>query len=143
MTRLTQHFTLEELTASSTANAKGIDNTPTKAVVACLTELCEEVLEPLRQAYGKPIHISSGYRSPKLNKAVGGASTSQHLYGQAADITCMTDSVSGNKELFDVAQRLIANGTIKVGQLIDEYGYNWVHISTPNKHTNQILHIKK
>lgn len=143
MAKITEHFTLEELTASSTAKARGIDNTPTKAVQACLTELCEEVLEPLRLAYGKPIRVTSGYRSPKLNKTVGGADTSQHVYGQAADITSQSDSVSGNKELFDVAQRLIANGTIKVGQLIDEYGYNWVHISTPNKHTNQILHIKK
>lgn len=142
MTKITEHFTLEELTASSTAKRKGIDNTPSKAVVGCLTELCEEVLEPLRLAYGKPIRVTSGYRSATLNKAVGGSATSQHVYGQAADITCLDDSVSGNKELFNVALKLLTNGTIKVGQLIDEYGYNWVHISTPSKHINQVLHIK-
>lgn len=142
MTKLTEHFTLEEMAASTTAARNGIDNTPSAKVRTCLATLCKDVLEPLRMAYGKPIRVTSGYRSPKLNKAVGGAATSQHVYGQAADITCMDKTVSGNKELFNTALSLMNKGIIKVGQLIDEYNYSWVHISTPASHTNQVLHIR-
>lgn len=140
--KLTEHFTYEELTASVTAKNKGIDNTPDAKQTECLQKLCENVLEPLRKAYGKPIKVTSGFRCKKLNKAVGGASTSQHTYGQAADITSLSDTAADNKELFDVALKLVQNSKITVGQLIDEYNYNWVHISTPGSHKNQILHIR-
>ena len=136
------YFTLRELTRSATAARLGIDNTPDEKVTANLIRLAETVLDPLREAYGKPIIVSSGYRCPKLNKAVGGARTSQHMYGQAADIHSVGDDPKENKVIFDTAARLVEEGRIKVGQLIDEYGYNWVHISTPGGHLNQILHIK-
>ena len=73
-----KYFTINELTKSATATSKGIDNTPTKEVVGNLTTLVDKVLDPLREAYGKPIKVNSGYRCPKLNKAVGGSATSQH-----------------------------------------------------------------
>ena len=137
-----KYFTINELTKSATAVRLKIDNTPTDKVKKNLTELIEKVLDPLREAYGKPIIVTSGYRCPKLNKAVGGAATSQHMYGQAADIRSVSDSPKDNKVLFDLAVKLVNEGKIKTGQIIDEYGYNWVHISTPYSHTNQILHIK-
>lgn len=140
--KLSEHFTLEELTQSATAARKGIDNTPSKAIIQELQKLAITVLEPLRVAWGAPIKVSSGYRCPKLNAAVGSKSTSQHVKGQAADIHTVSDSKADNKKLFDLAVRLMRGGKIKVGQIIDEYNYNWVHISTPGGHTNQILHIK-
>ena len=83
---LTEHFALEEFTRSETAERLGIDNTPSEAVVEHLRRLCVLVLEPLRQRFGKPIRINSGYRCPALNRAVGGVRNSRHLTGDAADI---------------------------------------------------------
>lgn len=83
--QLTQHFDLEELTKSQTGDRLGIDNLPGSDALDCLKVLCARVLEPVRAHYG-PVHINSGFRCPDLNKAVGGASTSQHCLGQAADI---------------------------------------------------------
>lgn len=140
---MTEHFTLNEFIKSPTAKRLKIDNTPTDEIISNLLEL-SVMLEKIRAVYNKPIIITSGYRCYKLNKAVGGAVTSQHMLGQAADIRSVSDSVKDNKELFDICKRLVDNGTIRVGQLIDEYNYNWIHISTDrlkNKH-NQILHIK-
>lgn len=140
---MTKHFTLKELTQSATAVRLGIDNTPSKEVISNLTELAQ-LLEKIRTIYGKPMIVTSGYRCEKLNKAVGGAKGSQHRLGQAADIRSVSDSVEDNKELFNVIVGLIQKKQISVGQLIDEYGYNWVHVSTPKlKTNNQILHIKK
>lgn len=84
--RLTEHFKLSEFTNSSTATARGIDNTPNEQQIANLKRICEEILEPLRAFAGQPIIIGSGYRSPALNKAVGGVKNSQHMTGEAADI---------------------------------------------------------
>lgn len=83
--RLTPHFELNELIYSSTAEKLGIDNTPTAKVIRNLSTLCQTVLEPLREAYGKPIYITSGYRGKALNVAVGGARNSDHLHGCAAE----------------------------------------------------------
>ena len=85
-TILTKHFTLEEFSHSSTAKARGIDNTVPKQLVPALRNLCERVLEPLRERVKEPVIISSGYRCPALNKAVGGKNTSQHMKGEACDI---------------------------------------------------------
>ena len=135
---ITNNFTLEELYKSNTASKLGINNVPNKDATNNLMILAVKILQPLREAYGKPITVTSGYRSLELNKAVKGSSTSQHLKGEAADL--VTDN---NKKLFEVAKRLIDEGKIKVGQLIDEYNYKWIHISLPNnKHNNQILHLK-
>ena len=85
--QLTEHFTLEEFTTSSTAKARGIDNSvSSQRVVYNLRNLCEQVREPLRSYANQPITISSGYRCKALNKVVGGARNSQHMTGEAADI---------------------------------------------------------
>lgn len=141
--KLTKNFTLEEFINSPTAKRLKIDNTPSKAITSNLMEL-SELLQKVRDIYNKPIIVTSGYRSEKLNKAVGGSKTSQHVKGQAADIRSVSDSVEDNKELFNLILGLMIQKEIEVGQLIDEYNYNWIHISTPHlTNNNQILHIKK
>ena len=86
MMRLTEYFDLAELTRSATATRLGIMNVPPQTAVGNLRNLCQKVLEPLRQHVGKPIIVTSGYRSKELNKAVGGVDNSQHLVGEAADL---------------------------------------------------------
>lgn len=130
-----KYFSIEELTRSTTAQARKIDNTPSAEVRNALTALVDNVLDPLREAWGAPIIVTSGYRSPALNKAVKGSATSQHVKGQAADITC-----ADNKALFNLAKILIKQGVIRVGQLIDENNYKWLHISLPYSKVNQVLH---
>lgn len=133
-----KYFTIRELTASATAARKGIDNTPDNVVRANLTSLVANVLDPLREAYGKPIIVTSGYRCPKLNKAVGGAAKSQHMKGQAADIRTVSDTVEDNRALFNLIIKL----RLPFDQLIDEYGYNWIHVSYAPANRRQVLHIK-
>lgn len=132
-----KYFTLNELTASSTAKRKGIDNTPDATVKANLTALVANILDPLREAYGKPIVVSSGYRSPKLNRAVGGAAKSQHVTGQAADIHTLSDTPADNKKLFDLILKL----KLPFDQLINEYNFNWVHVSFSPRNRRQVLKI--
>jgi len=134
-----KYFSINELTSSATASRKGIDNTPSAAVKANLTALVANILDPLREAYGKPITVSSGYRCARLNRAVGGAARSQHLTGQAADLQAVGKSKSENKKLFELAQKL----RLPFDQLIDEYDFQWVHISFNAKgNRRQILHVK-
>lgn len=128
--KLSSHFTLDELTQSQTAVRKGIDNTPAPAVVGNLARLAG-VLEQVRAAAARPISISSGYRSPALNKAVGGSATSAHVLGLAADITA---SGMTAKQLA-VA---IRDAGIEVDQIIWEG--TWVHVGlTAGKPRNQVL----
>lgn len=126
MTNLTANFTLEELYASDTAKARGIDNTPTKQAVVNLTHLAIKVLQPLRVGLKEPISISSGYRSPALNRAVGGVSNSQHLTGEAADINIGGDIAKG-KRIFNYIRY-----NLPFDQLIwerNKAGIYWVHVS--------------
>lgn len=139
---LTNHFSLQELTNSATAKRLKIDNTPSDLIIKELQDVAN-MLEKIRIVYGKPIIVTSGYRCPKLNNAVGGSKTSQHVKGQAADIRTISDLPEDNKKLFDLIVEMRKQNQIKWGQLIDEYNYNWIHISTPKlKTNNQILHIK-
>lgn len=130
-----KYFTIKELCQSSTATQKGIDNTPNSEIVNNLTQLVDNILDPLRKEYGKPIKVNSGYRCDALNKAVGGSKTSYHRFGLAADITA--GSKSENKKLFTLAQKL----NLPYDQLIDEKGYSWIHISFSTKPRKQILHL--
>ena len=132
--KLSKNFTLEEMIASSTAKSKKIDNTPSKEIVENLTILCRDVLQPIRDEWGAPIVVSSGYRCPILNKAVRGASNSQHVYGTAADIHTVEDIPAKNKELFNLIVLLAKRGKISYRQVIDEYGYNWIHIAIQDKY---------
>lgn len=118
--KLSENFTLDEFTASQTAVHKGIDNSPTPEHIENMRALCEHILEPLRTALGRPINISSGYRSVPLNKAIGGSSKSQHSKGEAADIQVH------RVDAFDVAQCIEKMG-LPYDQLIFEG--TWVHVS--------------
>lgn len=134
-----KYFTMRELTQSATAQRKGIDNTPDSKVRANLTTLVANLLDPLREKWGKPIIVTSGYRCQKLNRAVGGASKSQHLYGEAVDIKAVGGKPSDNKKLFEIVQ----SSGLPFDQLIDEYGYQWVHISfREGRNRRQVLHVK-
>ena len=130
-----KYFTIKELCSSSTAKQKGINNTPNSEVVNNLEQLVDYLLDPLRERYGKPITVNSGYRCPELNKAVGGSKTSQHMKGLAADITA--GSPDKNKILFNLAQEL----DLPFDQLIDEKKLQWVHISYSEKPRKQILYL--
>lgn len=130
--RLTKNFTLSELTKTST----GIANQPNKQELQALIRLSGKVLQPLRDKYGRPITVNSGFRSYAVNKAVGGARGSQHSKGEAADLT--THTKEGNKQLFDIIKN-----ELEYDQLINEHDYSWIHVSYKSEETNrkQILKI--
>ncbi len=131
-------FTITELTKSTTAQQKGIKNIPSKEQEQNLIALVEHILDPLREAYGKPIIVTSGYRCPALNKAVKGSKTSDHLEGRAADIRTVQDTREENKKLFDLIIKL----NLPFDQLIDEHNFDWVHVSYSDRNRRQILKIK-
>lgn len=133
-----KYFTIKELTKSDVAKRNKINNTPTIQEEANLVALVKNILDPLREAYGRPIIVTSGYRCERLNKLVKGSKTSQHRFGQAADIRTIEDTVEENKKLFDLVQKL----NLPYDQLIDEYNYDWVHVSYSPRNRKQILHIK-
>lgn len=117
-----KYFTIEEMTKSSTATANGIDNTPSEEGVLKLQKLIEAVLDPLREWYGKPIRVNSGFRCEALNEAVRGSDTSQHRLGEAADIT--VGSKTENEKLFNYIK-----DNLPFDQLINESNFSWVHVS--------------
>lgn len=131
-----KHFTIGELCASTTADARGIKNTPMLQETGSLKALADNVLDPLREWYGKPIYVNSGYRCPQLNRMVGGKPTSQHLKGEAADITA--GSKEENRKLFDYIKK-----NLTFDQLIDEKNFSWVHVSFKRNGENrkQIIHL--
>lgn len=133
-----KYFSIAELTKSSTAIKKKINNTPTKEIENNLNQLIDNILDPLREAWGQPIIVGSGYRCEALNKAVGGAAHSQHKLGQAADIHTKSDSAEDNKKLFELIKQL----KLPFDQLINEYNYNWIHVSYSPRNRRQILNIK-
>lgn len=136
---LTPNFTLEELTASTTARQKGILNQPNYKELDNLTRLAKTLLQPIRDEYKKPIVVTSGFRNKALNKAVGGSSTSMHMQGLAADIKA---SDGNNKALWNLIIKLRDAGKIEFDQLIDEKKLSWIHIGLhPTKNRNQILYL--
>ena len=119
--KLTAHFGLDEFVVSQTASRKGIDNTPPPDAIEALRALCSNVLEPLREALG-PVHISSGYRCPALNKAVGSKPSSQHVHGEAADISVPAHTLA---RVFNWIQT-----NVPYDQLIREFPPGgWVHVT--------------
>lgn len=130
-----KYFTINELCKSNTAVQKGIDNTPNQQIIDNLKQLVLNILDPLREAYGEPIIVNSGYRSVELNRAINGAKSSQHVKGQAADIT--GKSKENNKKLFELIQSL----QLPYDQLIDEQNFSWVHVSFSDNPRKQILHL--
>ena len=124
--QLTKHFSLEELCASATAKARGIQNKPNAQQIISLVYLAAYVLEPLREAMHEPIPISSGFRCEQLNRAVGGVSNSQHMKGQAADL-CINGDLKKGRKWFDYIKT-----HLNFDQLIWEHSSNgtyWVHVS--------------
>jgi hypothetical protein len=133
---MAKYFDLDELTRSETASARGIDNTPPPEAAARMEVLAERLLDPVREMWGAPVTVNSGYRSAALNRAVGGAAASRHLLGEAADIT--TGSREGNRRLFG----MIAGSGLEFDQLIDERDYSWLHLSyRAGANRQQILHL--
>lgn len=126
-----KYFTIQELCQSDTAAAKEIDNTPPICATASLTDLISDILDPVREKWGKPIRVTSGYRCPALNKAVGGTPSSQHLRGEAADIT--TGNKKGNQALYE----LIKSSELDFDQLIDEKNFTWLHVSYTKTRKNR------
>lgn len=133
---MAKYFTIGELCKSDTAFEKGITNTPDNTTIERMNALMEECLDKVREMWGKPIGVNSGYRSPELNRAVGGKKNSQHLIGEACDIT--TGCKAHNKRLFE----MICASDIEFDQLIDESNYKWLHISyCKGDNRKQILHL--
>lgn len=116
------YFTIEELCKSNTAKKYNLNNTPTPLIEATLQNLIDKVLNPAREEYGSAIYVHSGYRSPEVNKKVGGVANSQHLTGEAADIDTFTRK--GNAKVFEI----IANQG-NYDQLIWENDGDWIHVS--------------
>lgn len=138
--KLSPHFTLEELTASTTATRLGLDNTPAPELVPRLV-LLAEMLERIRSTLAAPVVVTSGYRSPPVNRAVGGVTSSDHTQGHAADIVA-----PGFGSATTVARTLAPLvSVLGIGQLILEgvKGKQWVHVSThaPERAVNRILTI--
>lgn len=126
-TNVTMHFTIEELYASQTAKAKGIDNKPNVQQVINLVYLAAFVLEPLRVAMREPIKIGSGFRSVRLNQAVGGVSNSQHLTGQAADL-CIDGDIQKGRKWFDYIRQHLPFDQL-IWEKNPKTGSCWVHVS--------------
>ena len=126
---------MSELTYSRTAQILHISNIPSDDVKAYHVAVVDNVLDKARDAWGKPIKVNSGYRCPELNRAVGGVSNSQHLTGEAADIS--TGTKEGNKWLFNYIR-----DNCVYDQLIDEQDYSWVHVSYKRNGVNRrdVLH---
>jgi hypothetical protein len=137
--KLTENLSLNEATKSNTATRLGIDNTPPPAIVERMIETAEKIFQPLRDALG-PIRVSSFYRSPDLNRAIGGSKSSQHCKGEAID---MQGILATNKMLFNSACDLE-----DYDQIIWEFGTleepDWVHVSYSKTHNRkQILRATK
>lgn len=130
---LTPHFTLQELCASQTAKEHGIDNTPPEEAVGNLRALCENCLEPLREALGLPVVITSGFRTKALNaKLAHSSSTSQHMRGQAADFYVGKGS---REELIKAFREILTNPKIDFDQLI--LYPSFIHVSYVSKERNR------
>ena len=160
-----KYFSIEELVKSASAERLVIDNTPPRAAQRMLTILVEQLLDPIRRRYGAPIIVTSGYRCPALNTAVGGVANSHHIVGSAADIVAPLLSPQGGKNqtapflssppggseggcgdqtqyLFHLIVQMQREGAIRFTQLIAEKDYRWLHISyVPGMLRNQIVDV--
>lgn len=142
---LSKNLTLHEMIRSEVAKRKGVSNQPTPEHIANMIVLAEKVFQPIRNHFGVPIHVSSGYRSAALNKKIGGARNSQHMTGEAMDIDMDgTDTGVTNVQVFNwIRENLVFD------QLIFEHGNSstpdWIHVSYSTSGTNrrQVLRATK
>lgn len=137
MNKISEHITLKEATFSTNAVRNGINNMPDDNVLSKMKIVAENVFEPLRKWYGNPIKITSFYRSPELNKAIGGSEDSQHCLGEAIDIDAGVD----NNKLFDWVVK-----NLEYDQIIKEFGTEeepaWIHISFSRRHPNRQMNLR-
>lgn len=124
-----KYFKLEELLRSDTALTSSIENLPSWSDVENLRDLAISVLDPIREAWGQPLIVNSGYRSPQLNAAVGGVPTSAHMDGCAVDIALCHWSTRKVSELYNLIAYLAENGVIDIDQVIYYRKKKIVHIS--------------
>ena len=137
--RLSKNFVLREITRSNTAKRLGIENEPSKKDLQNLQILVTELLQPLRSGVGV-IRISSGYRSPQLNKAIGGSNKSQHSKGQAVDIQYWENGEMNNKVIYDY----VIDNALDFDQMINEFDFSWIHISfNPKGNRREVLEAYK
>ena len=121
------YFTIPELCASATALREGIDNRPPESAYHLLHVLVDQLLDPIRKAWGAPIMVTSGYRCPRLNELVGGVTHSHHILGCAADI--ITGNKADHRRLFNLIRQMKDEGRIRFTQLIWEGDGRWIHVS--------------
>ena len=135
MVKISDHITLKEALRSNTARRLGIENMPDNDTLITMQITAEHIFEPLRNNFNEPIYISSFYRSPELNTAIGGSSRSQHCLGEAIDI----DDVYGNKTNAEMYNWIKDN--LNFDQMIWEFGTdmnpNWVHVSYVSEEDNR------
>lgn len=137
--RLSKNFLLSEVTRSNTARRLNISNTPNEKHLHNLQMLVRDLIQPMRDDLG-PIRISSGYRNPELNRAIGGSSKSQHCKGEALDIQFWKDGEMCNKEIYDY----ILDSNMEYDQMINEFNFAWIHISLKAKdNRRQVLEAYK
>ena len=138
--RLSKNFTLPEIIHSNTAKRLGINNAPNKEHLKNMQVLVRDLIQPIRDALG-PIRISSGYRNPELNRAIGGSTKSQHCKGEALDLQYWSKGKMSNKEIYD----WVVKSGIEFDQMINEFDYSWIHISlrSNGKNRKQILEAYK
>lgn len=147
MTQLSTHFYLSELTQSRTAARRGIDNTPSEKIRNQLKEATQQLFQPMRDLLGKPVLVSSGYRCPALNRAIGGAKNSTHMHGYAIDFTC--PAFGTPRQIVEFLHTALAKQGIKFDQIILEFpdtASSWVHIgykSADGRQRGQILTAKR
>ena len=137
--RLSKNFVLSEITRSNTAKRLGIDNGPDKNHLRSIQRLITNLIQPMRDALG-PIRISSGYRNPNVNRAIGGSTKSQHCKGEALDLQFWKDGKICNKEIYD----WVLSSDVEFDQMINEFDFAWIHISLKEKNNrNQVLEAYK
>lgn len=134
--KISNHLSLLEVSKSNTASRKGIDNTPHGEHLNNLISLAQNIFQPIRNHFGAPIFVSSGYRSEALNKAINGAKNSQHCKGQALDLDNDAVEYPTNKQIFDYIKE-----NLNFDQLIWEFGTeenpSWVHVSYKDEVNNR------
>ena len=137
--RLSKNFVLSEITRSNTAKRLGISNEPTKKHMEGIQRIITNLIQPMRDHLG-PIRISSGYRNPELNRAIGGSSKSQHCKGEALDLQFWKDGQMCNKEIYD----WVLKSGLEFDQMINEFDFAWIHISLKkDKNRKEVLEAYK
>jgi len=137
--RLSKNFVLSEITRSNTATRLGISNEPTKEHLENMQRLISNLIQPMRDSIG-PIRISSGYRNPSLNRAIGGSRSSQHCKGEALDIQFWQMGKMMNILIYE----WILDSGLEFDQMINEFDFAWIHISLKEKNNRkQVLEAYK